>query len=464
MSLRARLLVAFAYTLLVVIVALEVPLGRNLSKRVNAEVKADAASQAQVVAAEAASLSLRRIGKLEGLVDRHAQELGGRVLIVGRTGRVLADSAAAAPRGTPYATGQRPELTRALDGNLSQGERHSDSLDQELLVTAVPVVQDGRPSGAVRVSHSVEDVNSAIRDDELALIGVGALALLLGVGVAWILAGSISRPIRALAAVARRMAGGDLEARAEPAGSREQVELGRAFNEMAERLSAVLESQRAFVADASHQLRTPLTGLRLRLEAAGERTRDPAVEHELVAAEAETERLAQLVDDLLTLAASEQPAKPEPTELGGAVASAAERWREPARSSGHELRVAGGEAVTARAPTSDLAVVLDNLIENAIKYSAAGSRIELGWAARDGTAMITVSNRGKPLGLNERERAFERFYRGSGSQPGAGTGLGLAIVDALARRSGGESALRNQGDGVVAEVSFPLAENDFANP
>jgi signal transduction histidine kinase len=463
MSLRARLLAAFAYTLLVVIVALEVPLGRNLSKRVDAEVKADAASQAQVVAAEAASLSLRRIGKLEGLVDRHAQELGGRVLIVNRSGRVLADSAAAAAPGTPYATDERPELTQALDGNISQGERHSDSLDQELLVTAVPVVQDGRPNGAVRVSQSVEDVNSAIRDDELALIGVGALALLLGLGVAWILAGSISRPIRALAAVARRMAGGDLDARAEPAGSREQVELGRAFNEMAERLGAVLESQRAFVADASHQLRTPLTGLRLRLEAAGERTRDPEVKHELVAAEAETERLAQLVDDLLTLAASERPPKPEPSDLGAAVAAAAERWREPARGSGHELRVAGGGAVTARAPTSDLAIVLDNLIENAIKYSTAESPIELGWEGHDGSAVLTVSNCGKPLGPDEGERAFERFYRGP--QPGAGTGLGLAIVDALARRSGGRTTLRNQGDdGVVAEVSFPLAKRDFANP
>jgi two-component system, OmpR family, sensor kinase len=100
----------------------------------------------------------------------------------------------------------------------------------------------------------------------------------------------VARPINALAGVARRMAGGELDARAEPKGSSEQIEVATAFNEMAGRLAAVLESQRAFVADAFHQLRTPLTGLRLRLEAAAARSGRAAGE-ELEAAERETERL-----------------------------------------------------------------------------------------------------------------------------------------------------------------------------
>ena len=105
------------------------------------------------------------------------------------------------------------------------------------------------------------------------------------------------------------------------------------FNEMADRLDAVLESQRAFVADASHQLRTPLTGLRLRLEAAGVKTDDPAVRKELEAAERESARLEGLVSDLLELASSEQPAEEASADLDAAARDAIERWRGPADES-----------------------------------------------------------------------------------------------------------------------------------
>jgi signal transduction histidine kinase len=429
MSLRGRLLAAFAYTLLIVLVALEVPLGQNLSDRVNSEVEVDATSQAEVVAAEALTGSLRDLRRLRRLVRAEADQVGGRVLIVDRDGAILADSSGVPP-GTGYATPQRPELTEALAGSVAQGRRHSDTLDEDLLVTAVPVLRGGRPVGAVRVSQSVEDVNAAVRDDVLALIAVGALALLLGLGVAWILAGSIAGPIRALAAAARRMASGDLRTRAKPTGSREQVELANAFNEMAERLEAVLDSQRAFVADASHQLRTPLTGLRLRLEAAAASAGEGEVAEELAAAERETERLGRLVDDLLTLASSEQRPAAEPTSLPQTL--------------------------------GDLAVVLDNLIENAIRYSDSGSLVELGWSASDGQATVAVSNLGPELAPEEHERAFERFYRGP-SRGRGGTGLGLAIVQALIQRSGGSVRLRSADGRVVAEVKLPLAQ-DFANP
>lgn len=461
MSLRGRLLAAFAYTLLIVLVALEVPLGQNLSERASSEIEAEARSQAQVVAAEAGSRPLRRSPGLQRLARVKADQLGGRVLVVDGAGEILADSAGVAP-GTPYATPERPELTEALDGNVAQGDRHSESLDEDLLVTAVPALRGGRPIGAVRVSQSVEDVNAAVRDDVLALVAIGALALLLGLGVAWILAGSIARPIRALAGVAHRMASGDLGSRAEPSGSREQMELANAFNEMADRLQAVLDSQRAFVADASHQLRTPLTGLRLRLEAAASAAREPAVAEELAAAEGETERLGQLVDDLLTLAASEQPPSAEPASVPQSLEAAVERWRRTAASEGRELRLDGGPEVDVRAPSRDLEIVLDNLIENAIRYSQRGSPVDVAWSAGDGYATVSVANLGTDLEPEENERAFERFYRGPWRGRG-GTGLGLAIVQALARRSGGSARLGSADGRVVAEVTLPLA-GDFANP
>ena len=336
-----------------------------------------------------------------------------------------------------------------------------------MLSTAVPVVRNERTIGALEVEQSIASVNDEVRNDVAALIGIGVLAMALGLGVAWILAGSLSRPLHALADAARRMAGGDLTARAPERGSSEQVEVARSFNEMADRLGAVLESQRDFVADASHQLRTPLTGLRLRLEAAADKAKSAEAADDLAAAERETERLSAVVGDLLALASSEEDAEPGRAELGAAARAAASRWRDPADEGGRELLLDGDGEVEVTAGERDLALILDNLLENALKYSPRGSAVELAWERRGAEASLRVLNAGDPLSDEERERAFERFFRGSSSQRRPGTGLGLPIVAALARRAGGGARLANAERGIVAEVTLPLAgdqrEEDFAD-
>ena len=190
MTYRTRLLVAFAYVLVLVIVALLVPLALNLSRRVDAEVRSEAKGQAQLLAAFASG-RLDERAQLKRLAVNSANEIGGRVIVVGGDGRLLADSAGSG-RGS-YAS--RPEIADALRGDPTQGERHSDSLDEDLLYTAVPVVSAGRTEGAVRVTQSVDEVNSEVRRDVLALIGVAAVVLVLGLGLAWLLAGSLARPL-----------------------------------------------------------------------------------------------------------------------------------------------------------------------------------------------------------------------------------------------------------------------------
>jgi signal transduction histidine kinase len=453
MSLRARLVVAFGYVLVLVIVALEVPLALNLSKRVDAEIKSKAQSQAQLVAA-GASGRLGDRAQLKRLAVSSEKSLGGRVLVVDDRGRVLADSFSDVTRGDNYGT--REEIRSALQGRATQGERHSDDLGQDILFTAVPVVSSNRVIGAVRVTQSVGAVAKERRDNVLALAGVGVVALLLGVVVAWLLAGSLAKPLRGLAGTARRVAGGDLDARASVEGSAEQREVATAFNDMTTRMGTTLRGQRDFVANASHQLRTPLTGLRLRLEAAALKSNDPEVERELAAAEHETERLARLLSELLTLAGGGERPAAHPLDVAELVDAACRRWQGPAERSDHELRVEPGPPAVVAASAEDLAAILDNLTENALNYSPPGTAVTLTWQSDGQTARIAVLDEGPGLDSDEGDRVFQRFYRGSASRGGAsGTGLGLAVVEALAARWGGEVTLANRPEGGArAEVAL----------
>jgi signal transduction histidine kinase len=445
MSLRARLVVAFTYVLVLVIVALEVPLALNLSNRVDSEIKSEAESQAELLAA-GASGRLKNRGELDRLVRASANSLGGRVIVVDDRGRLLADSSGAASPGDRF--GSRPEIRSALQGRPTQGERHSDLLGVDLLFTAEPVAVNGRAAGAVRITQSVDAVNTEVRNDVIALAGVGAVALLLGVVVAWLLAGSLAKPMRGLAGAAGRVAHGDLDARASVEGSAEQKEVATAFNDMTERMASTLRGQREFVANASHQLRTPLTGLRLRLEAAALKSRDPEVERELTAAEHETERLARLLSELLTLAGGGERPAAQPLDVAALMRSACARWEGPAERSDHELNFEPGEPAVVAGSAEDLAAILDNLTENALNYSPPGSAVTLTWALDGHNVRLAVLDEGPGLDHDESERVFQRFYRGSASRGGAsGTGLGLAVVEALAARWGGEVTLTNRPEG-----------------
>src|SRR5215211_2935996 len=440
LSLRATLLAAFAYVLVLVIVALEVPLASNVARRVDSEIKADAFAQAQLIATTAND-DLDRPPVLQRLVEGSAPQLGGRVIVVDAKGRLLADSAGPGLQGTSYAS--RPEIQSSLDGETAQDTRDSSSLDESILFTAVPVIHNRRPEGAVRVTQGVDAVQEEVRNDVLALIGVGLVALLLGVGVAWVLAGFLARPPRKLAETARRVSAGDLEARASESGPREERELAAAFNEMTARLAASLEAQREFVANASHQLRTPLTGLRLRVEAAALKADDPGLSSEFDAAEREAERLARLVTSLLALAREgDRPGAPRPVSLADAARAAVERWESQGQVVAH-----GEDDVFAAASDEDVAIVLDNLVENALRYAPPSSEVAIGWRREGERAVLLVDDEGPGLTPGEEVEVFERFARGSAGRGVSGSSLGLPIVATLARRWEGAASLRNRPGG-----------------
>lgn len=439
LTLRARIVLVLAYVLVLAIGSMLVPLVRSVRDRISAEVATAAVSQAEVVAATAGDTS-----DLGALAVTAARQVRGRVLILDERGVVVADSS---PGGVGAEYGSRPEIARALRGTPSQVERESSTLDERILATAVPVLRDGRPDGAVRITQSVDAVDRAVSSATVGLVLVGGIVLALGLGAGAFLAASITRPLRRLAGAARRAGEGDLSARVEIEGSLEQREVGQAFNEMTARVQRMVDAQRDFVADASHQLRTPLTGLRLRIEeaaATGSREQlDGALE--------EVDRLSAVVSELLVLSEAGAARAPDAvTDLLAGAARAVERY--PAAKV--ELR---GSPSLVRCTAPDLDRILDAVLENAIDYGPAGQTITI--VAAPGR--LTVADEGPGLSPGEEETVFNRFHRGVVGRASRrrGTGLGLPIARELAGRWRGSVTLANgESRGAVATITLPMAD------
>jgi len=451
-SLRSRLLLAIAYPLFVAIVALAVPLTVNLHDRVEAEVREQAGAQAALLAASVPELDAAALGRL---VEEGGDRTGGRVVVVDRTGVVVADSEDGTAIGSGF--GARPEIAAALAGERVQQTRRSDTLDTDLLATAIPVVRAGRPDGAVRVTQDMEAVSDATTRATTGIAAVSGVVLLVGLLLAAALAAQLARPSRQLQTAAERLAAGDLDARAPVGGAKEQRRVAAAFNDMAVRLGRTLDGQRAFVADASHQLRTPLTGMRLRLEEIRHAEVPPAVREDADAAIAELDRLSRTVDELLVLSqAGERDAPVERLALDAVLAEAHDRWSAQAAARGAELVLEEGAPVTGRAAEADLHRALDVLVENALAYGGQGVTVTL--RARPGAVEVVDDGPGPSPG--EEDDVFERFHRGTAGRAGGsstpGTGLGLSIARELAGRWGGSATLRRGPDGgAVARLELP---------
>jgi signal transduction histidine kinase len=238
---------------------------------------------------------------------------------------------------------------------------------------------------------------------------------------------------------------------------------------MAQRLDAVLADQRRFVADASHQLRTPLTALRLRLEnlqsdlEAGGGDPDGRAVDALERAIGETERLTELVSNLLQLARADSRPVIEFVDLVALVGDRVDTWTAIADERGVELRhVPPGAPVPVRCVAGAIEQILDNLLDNALAVSPAGERIDVEIdtdvePTHDGFVQLRVVDHGPGLDDAAKADAMRRFWRGDATRPG--TGLGLAIVETLATSSGGRAALVDTvGGGLTVIVELPAGE------
>jgi signal transduction histidine kinase len=336
------------------------------------------------------------------------------------------------------------------------------------VVAVVPVYQRGLSApvvGTVLLARSTAPLDRDILELWIILGTIAVVAMLVATVLAFALARWVSRPLAGLDSAAGRLADGDLAIRAMVgSGPPELRRLATTFNTMAGRLEALVHGNRAVIADVSHQLRTPLAALRLRLDllAADTVQSDPDTAHELAGALDELARLSRLVDGLLAVARAENVV-PVPVAID--VAEAAEErvaaWHPVADDRGIVLEArsrANGSGRLAGTPPlawigeGHLEQILDNLIANALEALSPGNQITVTTAAIASGAEIIVSDDGPGMNAEDRERAFLRF---STSNPN-GTGLGLAIVHRLVTSNGGTARLaETPGGGLTITLDFP---------
>jgi signal transduction histidine kinase len=308
-------------------------------------------------------------------------------------------------------------------------------------------------------------VNAQILN-KLRFYSIGALGVLFvaSLGVGWMIAGRVLRPIGRITSVARDIQATDLSRRIELPGPEDELkQLADTFDAMLARLDAAFAAQRQFVADASHELRNPLAIIRTNVDVA---LADPDASPDdlrqtIAVVKRAGDRMTLLVDDLLALARRQQPTpEHEPVDLGAVVAEASEDFVVPAEARGVVLDRAIAEGVVVTGDREALKRVVANLLHNAVRLAPPHSRIRLATGSERERAWIAVADEGPGISPEDQAHVFDRFWRAdkARSRADGGTGLGLAIVRQIVESHGGEVRLHSKvGVGSSFVVWLPIA-------
>jgi len=440
---RLRVAAAFALAMAVVLVLtgsiLYVRLGQHLALAIDNQLQVRAQDLGVIVSEPGASLGSTGGIRFFELGESYSQLLDG-------DGRVIE----ASPRLGNKSLLTADELRRALEGSIFTNRDSVPGLDEPSRILAAPIVLNEELL-VLAVGQTREERAETLRSLRNELLVAGPLALVLATVAGYLLAGLALRPVDSMR---RRAASISAETPGErlpvPSTGDEIERLGRTLNEMLERLEAALQREREFVADAGHELRTPLALLRTELELALRHGGSPEeLRMALRSSSEEVDRLVQLAEDLLLIARTEEGRLALRTEtLDGAelLQSVARRFEWRAQESGRRL--------TAVPETSSLEFVADrirleqalgNLVENALRYGAGD--VELSALTADGVVELHVTDQGAGFPPEFLERAFERFTRPDAARPRGGTGLGLSIVRVIAEAHGGTAHAANRENG-----------------
>ena len=378
------------------------------------------------------------------------------VLVTNAQGKVISATDPSIKPGDSFAS--RPEITTALKGEVASGRRFSQTLNYQIFYVAVPILGGTHVLGAVRITFPATVVDQTVTNRIRSISEVAGITLLLALLIGLVLATSVTSKLRNLQEVTEKFSEGDFDTRADSqSGASEIKSLARSFNKMAEQLTRLLGQQRAFAADASHQLRTPLTALQLRLERVMELIQsDPNGANErLEAAMIEADRLQNVVEGLLVLSRASSEISPElfVYDLTSIAQERISNWSALASESGVTLVFDGPESAPVIAVAGSLEQVIDNYIDNSLAAVADRTIITIRVDVAPKTTTLHVLDEGPGLPEEDLEKAFNRFWRLRSDANGSG--LGLAIVERLVTASGGRVELANRHPrGLDASAEF----------
>ncbi len=330
-----------------------------------------------------------------------------------------------------------------------------------LLILAAGVIVVGSQAFAnLMASHGISTASSdaMFQSSVVQVVLVAAsVAVVAAIALAAVIAARLVLPLREIGAAARRIAEGRYESRIDRRGPEEIVSLADSFNQMAASLEEQERMRREFIANAAHELRTPLTNLKGYLEA----LRDGVIPPDRATFESlweETERLVRLSRGLDTLADGDAAGPPAPVDVDLAIAirSAVELIQPAARASGLEITLAVPARLPAHGNPDQLAQVLGNLLQNAVRYSTPGGQVGIRAERRPADILVSVTTSGDGIPADALPHVFERFYRveKSRDRERGGAGIGLSIVKQLVEGHGGKVGAESVGG--VTRVWFSL--------
>jgi signal transduction histidine kinase len=401
-------------------------------------------ARARGIADEIGSKGLKPAHYAEACLTLRHTDPAIRVTLINYQGVVLCDSEADAASMENH--GKRPEIIQALNGHTGSITRFSKTLQAVLLYVAVPL-DVGKTRWVVRTALSLASINHLLSElfNKLLLLLLLLLVIIFGVGV--YVYRKINPPLEEIRLGAGRFAHGRFGAKLPDYQVREIAELAAALNQMASQLDRLENLRREFVANVSHELKTPVTSIQgfaeTLLEGAKDNPED--LERFLQIIARQSGRLADIIDDLLTLSRLESAPLDELLAIDHYLLSdILEAGREACRSRAEEkdisLVIECSPEIVVTADRSLLTQALINLIENAVKYSPEHTTVTVKGARDAHRLRITVADQGPGIPEHHVPRLFERFYRAdkARSRRLGGTGLGLAIVKHIANVHGGD--------------------------
>ncbi|MGI6551184.1 MAG: ATP-binding protein [Syntrophomonadales bacterium] len=459
-AIRWKLALTYFCLVMLVLAGFNLFLWIQLEKNYLGERKSTYLTHAQIISTTVQESFLRESPSLFHTVRDFGTMIGARVVVLDARGQVLIDSFS-----EEWLEGlvlEHGEIKAALNGSSATGV-HKLASSEQVLYVAVPILEEKVSRGAIMLVAGVDDVYQDLGAISRQMVLISLLCGLLVSLLSLILSGILTRPVNELTTAVQGVAAGNLDQKIPVRGRDELGLLASAFNDMSSRLTASDRTRKQFLADASHELKSPLTSIKALAESLlNGQEEDVSIYREyLQDIDTETDRLARIVDRMLQLSRLEDKdyeLHKEMTGIEELVSHVTALMQRRAAENGVDLIQQVTPGIRWQVNADLFTRVLTNLLDNALCYTPQGGRVSVEVHQAENNLVLRVTDSGIGIPAAELPRIFDRFYRVDKARTRAmgGTGLGLPIVRQAVERHGGTIAVASSpGEGTTFEAKFP---------